>query len=217
MFKIYLDSADQRIGEWIEAYSLDGATSNPTILEKGKCSAEQFVSYIPEGKAFFIQLVSRKKEEMIEEAIKLKKKHPGVIVKIPVTREGIQAIPFIEAQKIPTLATAVYSLEQAALAIHSGCSYVAPYVNRICNLGIDGVEVALSIQSFIRQHGYPCRVVAASFKNLYQVQTLIAGGIDSITISLELFEKMVDNINTDLAVRVFEEDAKKLSKVKGFS
>ena len=127
----------------------------------------------------------------------------NIIVKIPATPNGLKAIKILKEQNIKTLATGIYSVEQALMAANCGAAYVAPYVNRICDLEIDGVKAALEIQKTFKQQNIDCKVLAASFKNMMQVKELMINGIDAVTISVDLMEKLIYNKNTEYAVKDF--------------
>ena len=200
----YLDSADYgQITEYVEAYNIKGVTSNPTIIVKDKADIMKLIEVIPKDKELFVQVISDELEGIIEETKKLMSLSENIIVKIPATPNGLKAIKILKEQNIKTLATGIYSVEQALMAANCGAAYVAPYVNRICDLEIDGVKAALEIQKTFKQQNIDCKVLAASFKNMMQVKELMINGIDAVTISVDLMEKLIYNKNTEYAVKNF--------------
>ncbi len=200
----YLDSADYgKITEYVEAYNIKGVTSNPTIIVKDKADIMKLIEVIPKDKELFVQVISDELEGIIEETKKLMSLSENIIVKIPATPNGLKAIKILKEQNIKTLATGIYSVEQALMAANCGAAYVAPYVNRICDLEIDGVKAALEIQKTFKQQNIDCKVLAASFKNMMQVKELMINGIDAVTISVDLMEKLIYNKNTEYAVKNF--------------
>ncbi len=200
----YLDSADYgKITEYVEAYNIKGVTSNPTIIVKDKADIMKLIEVIPKDKELFVQVISDELEGIIEETKKLMSLSENIIVKIPATPNGLKAIKILKEQNIKTLATGIYSVEQALMAANCGAAYVAPYVNRICDLEIDGVKAALEIQKTFKQQNIDCKVLAASFKNMMQVKELMINGIDAVTISADLMEKLIYNKNTEYAVKDF--------------
>ena len=200
----YLDSADYgKITEYVEAYNIKGVTSNPTIIVKDKADIMKLIEVIPKDKELFVQVISDELEGIIEETKKLMSFSENIIVKIPATPNGLKAIKILKEQNIKTLATGIYSVEQALMAANCGAAYVAPYVNRICDLEIDGVKAALEIQKTFKQQNIDCKVLAASFKNMMQVKELMINGIDAVTISVDLMEKLIYNKNTEYAVKDF--------------
>ena len=200
----YLDSADYgKIMEYVEAYNIKGVTSNPTIIVKDKADIMKLIEVVPKDKELFVQVISDELVGIIEETKKLMSFSENIIVKIPATPNGLKAIKILKEQNIKTLATGIYSVEQALMAANCGAAYVAPYVNRICDLEIDGVKAALEIQKTFKQQNIDCKVLAASFKNMMQVKELMINGIDAVTISADLMEKLIYNKNTEYAVKDF--------------
>lgn len=200
----YLDSADYgKIMEYVEAYNIKGVTSNPTIIVKDKADIMKLIEVVPKDKELFVQVISDELVGIIEETKKLMSLSENIIVKIPATPNGLKAIKILKEQNIKTLATGIYSVEQALMAANCGAAYVAPYVNRICDLEIDGVKAALEIQKTFKQQNIDCKVLAASFKNMMQVKELMINGIDAVTISADLMEKLIYNKNTEYAVKDF--------------
>ena len=200
----YLDSADYRkITEYVEAYNIKGVTSNPTIIVKDKADIMKLIEVVPKDKELFVQVISDELKGIIAETKKLMSFSENIIVKIPAPPNGLKAIKILKEQNIKTLATGIYSVEQALMAANCGAAYVAPYVNRICDLEIDGVKAALEIQKTFKQQNIDCKVLAASFKNMMQVKELMINGIDAVTISADLMEKLIYNKNTEYAVKDF--------------
>jgi len=192
----YLDTADYgKIKEYVEDYNIKGVTCNPTIIIKDKAEIKTLIENVPEGKETFLQVISDEVDKIIEETKALMSLNENIIVKIPATANGLKAIKKLKEENIETLATAVYSVQQALMAANCGAAYVAPYVNRICNLEMDGVAVALQIQKVFKEQNVPCKVIAASFKNMDQVNKLMIGGVDAVTVGVDLMEKIVNNKN----------------------
>lgn len=202
--EFYLDSANyEKIKEYVEAYHIAGVTSNPTIIVNDKADILKLVEVVPKDKTLFVQVISDEVEGIIEETKKLMSLGKNIIVKIPASPNGLKAIKLLKDENIRTLATGIYSVEQALMAANCGAAYVAPYVNRICDLEIDGVKAALEIQKAFREQNIDCKVLAASFKNMMQVKELMVNGIDAVTISVDLMEKLIYNTNTAKAVGDF--------------
>ena len=192
----YLDTADYgKIKEYVEDYNIKGVTCNPTIIIKDKAEIKTLIENVPEGKEIFLQVISDEVDKIIEETKALMSLNENIIVKIPATANGLKAIKKLKEENIETLATAIYSVQQALMAANCGAAYVAPYVNRICNLEMDGVAVALQIQKVFKEQNVPCKVIAASFKNMDQVNKLMIGGVDAVTVGVDLMEKIVNNKN----------------------
>ncbi len=144
--ELYLDTANvAEVERLARIYPLAGVTTNPSIIAAGKVPVWDVLPRLqkavgPEG-TLFAQTMSRDAQGMVEEAKRLSNAVPGIVVKIPVTAEGLAAIKLLKKEGIPTLGTAVYSASQGLLAALAGAKYVAPYVNRVDAQGGDGIRM----------------------------------------------------------------------------
>lgn len=208
--KIYIDSANVKsIERLTEYFPIAGVTTNPTILVNEKKPYLPLLKEIREviggDKALFVQAIGNRAEDIVKEAGFLAEQLLGkTIIKIPVTDEGIKAIKLLAQEQIPTLATTIYTPFQAVLAALAGASYVAPYVNRIENLAGNGVAVTAEIAQLLQAHGLNCEIIAASFKNIRQVQSIFLSGAESATVSPDLIEKMIEFPSTATDVADFK-------------
>lgn len=194
--EFYLDSADyEKINTYVEAYNIKGVTCNPTIIVKDGAEIKKLAASVPKDKVLFLQVISDETDRIMEETKMLMSLREKVVVKIPATPNGLRAIKRLKDEGIETLATAIYSVQQALMAANCGAAYVAPYVNRICDLEIDGVGAALEIQKVFKEQNVDCKVIAASFKNLSQVKELLTGGVEAVTVGADLMEKIICNEN----------------------
>lgn len=195
--RLYIDSANiKKIRQLNSYYPISGVTTNPSILVKEERQylevLKEIRSIIGDEKELFVQALGNTAEEIVEEARFITKQLSGqVIVKIPVTEEGIKAIKMLTDENIPTLATTVYTAFQALIAAMSGAKYVAPYVNRIDNLTGDGVSVVKEIAQLFAAYKLPCEILGASFKNLQQVYNVCLAGAETVTVSPDIIEKMI--------------------------
>ena len=143
--ELIIDTADvQAIKEINELLTVTGVTTNPTIITKSNKEPEvvikEIADVLDEDQLFFIQAVATDFDGIMKEAKEISQIRPkNMYVKIPVTRDGLKAIKECKKLGIHTLATAIYSADEAFLAAMNGAEYLAPYVNRMCNYG-DGVQ-----------------------------------------------------------------------------
>ena len=204
--KIYLDSANiPKLNEYVPAFGLDGFICNPNICVNNQADMATLFKTLP-GKTVFYQVIAEDYEGIIKDALRIREKRPDSNVKIPVTKAGLKAIKYLSDQGVPVLGTAVYTTLQALLAAQAGAKFIAPYTNRISDSGNDGVAVILDIVEAYNRHHLDCEVVAASFKNLAQINDLLVGGCPAVAIPLDLFEKMLDNDFTIKAVKDFSKN-----------
>ncbi|MBB5183558.1 transaldolase family protein [Catenisphaera adipataccumulans] len=206
--ELILDTADiKAIKALDELLTVTGVTTNPTIITKSGKDPEtviqEIADYLSEDQLFFIQVVKTDYEGIMEEAERISKIRPkNMLVKIPVTREGLKAIKECKKRGIRTLATAIYSADEAFLAAMNGADYLAPYVNRMCNYG-DGVAEVKDLIEMLRINNMPTKVVAASFKNTSQAHELIKAGIQAETLPPDVVWNMIDHPGTKIAVGEF--------------
>lgn len=210
--KILIDHADiEQIKQMYNRFPCDGVTTNPSIL---KAAGRNPMSLLKEIKLIIggsgqlhVQAVSTKAEEMVKEAqFILRELGQNTFIKIPVTQEGIKAIGLLSRQGINVTATAVYSPMQAFVAAKAGAKYTAPYVNRLDNMGSDGVQIAKDIHDMFKMHDMKTEVLAASFKNSKQILSLCKHGIGSVTAPPEVLDALIKNDATAVAVEVFTKD-----------
>ena len=213
--KLIIDNANiDNIRSMYEFFPMDGVTCNPTILAKEKRNPydvlKEIRDFIEDGE-LHVQVVSEDSDTMVEEAYRISKElGKDTYIKIPTNKEGLRAIRSLAASGFHVTATAIYTQMQAFLAAKAGASYVAPYINRIDNLGSDGVRTAREIHDMFRNYGFQTEVLAASFKNSRQVITLCEYGIGATTISPDVLELLIKNDSVVAALHTFRDDFGKL-------
>ncbi len=144
-------------------------------------------------------------EGMVSDARKLRAIIADIVVKVPVTAEGLTAIKLLKEEGIPTLGTAVYGAAQGLLAALAGAEYVAPYVNRVDAQG-DGIQTVTDLQTLLKMHAPHAKVLAASFKTPRQALDCLLAGCESITLPLDVAQQMISSPAVDAAVAKFEHD-----------
>ncbi len=213
--RLYIDSASiEQIRHLYEYFPIAGVTTNPSILVKEKRPflevLKEIREVIGEDKELFVQVIGDTAEEMVEEARFINRELSGiVVVKIPVTEEGLKAIKGLAMENIPTLATTIYTSFQALMAAMAGAKYVAPYVNRIDNLSGNGVKVVAEIAQLFATYQLQTEIVAASFKNVQQVHDVCLSGAQSVTVGPDLIEKFIAFPATAADVGVFKQEWQK--------
>lgn len=210
MTKILIDSADIKKAREIEKYyTIAGITTNPTILSKIEGSLEDKLKELKEftyGKyEVHVQTTESEVEKIVEEAKKLRDYFgESFYIKIPVTKSGLEAMKLCSKEDIRITATAILTSMQALAAAKNGANYVAPYVNRMENVGQDAKEAILEISNLLID--YPTEILAASFKNVKQVQDILRCGAEAVTIAPEIIEASIWHPYTDKSVFDFEKD-----------
>ncbi|MBQ9941378.1 MAG: fructose-6-phosphate aldolase [Christensenellaceae bacterium] len=202
------------IKAYMEFFPIDGVTTNPTLVAAEKADFIELITAIRDllepGMDFFIQLRGETAEEMVAEALKL---HDYIgenyVAKIPMCKAGLKATRILTYEHgIPCCVTAICSRQQALLAARAGACYVAPYVNRLDNICGDGVDLVADVAAMLDHFELDCEVVAASFKNIQQIQNCAVNGCHVATIKPELFDGLISHPLTDSGIAGFDKDWK---------
>ena len=210
--KLFIDDASlAQIERLCGFLPIDGVTTNPTILARAGGDPARTLTdiraRIGRERLLFAQAIPLDAEGMVRDARALVGLlGENTVVKVPAIPEGYRAIARLKAEGIRTCGTVVYTPLQAYLAAKAGADYVAPYVNRIDNLGYDGVDTVRQIQDILDTHGYGATVLAASFKNSRQVLELCAYGIGAATCAPSVLDGLAANAAVDAAARAFLDD-----------
>lgn len=205
--RLYVDTVDtNRIHECVNLGVVDGVTTNPAIVANSDRSYREVVSTVNDviDGPVFVQVIADDVEGMIQEANTYQSWATDVVVKIPATRSGYEALDRLRANGIPAGITVVFSVEQAVLAAKNDAAFVAPYVGRLTDSGADGVEIVRRIQRIYDTYGFETDVLAASIRTTQQATDLYDAGVDAITMSPDLLEAHVSTPETDESLASFE-------------
>ncbi|MEJ5070229.1 fructose-6-phosphate aldolase [Enterobacter sp. MYb186] len=209
--ELYLDTANVADVERLaQIFPIAGVTTNPSIIA---ANGEYIWDVLPRLQnaigpdgILFAQTMSRDAPGMIAEARQLSKAIPGLVVKVPVTAQGLIAIKTLKKEKITTLGTAVYSASQGLLAALAGAKYIAPYVNRVDAQGGDGIRTVQELQSLLEMHAPESKVLAASFKTPRQALDCLLAGCEAITLPTDVAQQMLNTPAVESAIDKFEQD-----------
>lgn len=210
--KLLIDDANvAKIKKLYDLYPIDGVTTNPSILAKSGRQPydvlKEIREFIGEEAELHAQVLSLTAEGMIAEAHKMVEiLGKNTYIKVPTIPEGIKAMKALSAEGFNITATAIYTPMQAYLAAKAGADYAAPYVNRIDNLGANGIESTKMIQDIFVNNGFKTEILAASFKNSNQVQELCAYGVGAATVAPDVIENLLKNACVTGAVQDFVND-----------
>ncbi len=215
--KLLIDNADiNAIRHIYEFYPIDGVTTNPTILAR---SGRQPYDVLKEIRDFIgndadlhVQAVAMDADGIIKDAHCIcKELGDNTLVKIPCVPEGFKAMKALKKEGIRLTGTAIYTPMQAYLAAKCGAEYTAPYINRIDNMGFDGVAVTKEIQDIFTNNRLSTSILAASFKNSQQVLELAKYGVGASTVAPDVIEALVKNPAISSAVDAFVKDFEALA------
>lgn len=213
--EIWLDSADaSKIAGFAQWLPIKGITTNPTILAREKKPFPQILREVKQAVRDLpiqIQVTAERGEDMLKEAKAVEEYWKGELyIKVPVNPEGLRGISLLKRQGYRITATAVYTREQAFLALCAGADYIAPYYNRMENLSLNAKEIVKDIAWMCRMQQGNAKVLAASFKNSSQVMEALLGGADAVTLPPEVLEQMTSNPMAEAAVDGFFRDWKRV-------
>ena len=214
--RIFLDTAnidDIRRGAALGV--VDGVTTNPTLVAKEGIEYRDRVLEICEAVdgPISAECISTEYEALVEEARRIAAWHPNVVVKIPMTEVGLQAIKTVSAEGIKVNTTLIFSANQALLAAKAGAAFVSPFVGRLNDAGHDGMEVIREIVALFDAFNLPAQVLAASIRNPRDVTEAALAGSHVATIPPAVLFAMIQHPLTDRGIEIFLNDAKKYSPV----
>jgi transaldolase len=216
--KFFIDTGNlDQIREAYELGILDGVTTNPSLMAKEGIKGEEAVlkhykdiCEIVDGDVS-AEVLSTDLNGMIEEGKKLAAIHPNIVVKIPMTKDGIKALKYFSDNGVKTNCTLIFSAGQAILAAKAGASYVSPFIGRIDDSGWDGIELIAQISNIYSIQGFKTEILAASIRNALHIVKCAEAGADICTCPLEPILGLLKHPLTDIGLAKFVEDAKKMS------
>lgn len=201
-------------------FPLEGVTTNPTILKHAGYKLSVAVEGIQElvgNGMVHVQMISSEADDMVREAKKYRTYFDfgdNFYAKIPVTPSGYKAMRILKDAGINVTATAIFTQQQALVAMKAGADFVAPYVSRLDNISSHGIEVVGDIVENIALYGLDGKVLAASFKTVDQIYRTSMAGAHSATISPELLHQLIKHPMTDISVAQFEVDSEGLYDIE---
>jgi transaldolase len=213
--KIFIDTANlEHIREVNSWGILDGVTTNPTLVAKEGLEFEgviREICSIVDGD-ISAEAVSMDAEGMIGEARELSKMHKNVVVKIPMTSEGLKAVKVLSAEGVRTNVTLVFSANQALMAAKAGATYVSPFVGRLDDINHTGMDLVRDIVDIFGIHGFDTQVIAASIRHPLHVTEAALAGAHVATIPYDVLKKMLRHNLTDVGIERFLKDWEKVPK-----
>lgn len=207
--KLFIDTANvDEIREIAEWGVVDGVTTNPSLIAKEKRDFKEVVTEITgivDG-PISAEVVSLKHDEMVEEAKELAKIHKNIIIKVPMTEEGLIAVKELHAMGIKTNVTLVFTSTQALLAAKAGASYVSPFLGRLDDISTNGLNLIEEIMDIFSNYDYDTEVIAASIRHPMHVVECARLGCDIATVPYKVFKQMLHHPLTDSGIERFLKD-----------
>mgnify|MGYP003322232969 CR=1 FL=1 len=215
--KIFLDTADvPTILKHFETGLIDGVTTNPSLIRKSGRDPEDV--YRELAMAGIPDISMEVVEDMIGEGRRLSKEFPYVCtVKVPCTPEGLQACKVLSDDGVRVNVTLIFNAAQAILASKAGATYVSPFIGRLDDNSVAGLEVVRSISEVYRVQGVKTQILAASIRDVYKVSRSFWNGAHIVTMPPKIFEGMYNHILTDKGLEIFDADYQAtISRSKAF-
>lgn len=207
--KLFIDTANvDEIREIAEWGVVDGVTTNPSLIAKEKRDFKEVVTEITgivDG-PISAEVVSLKHDEMVEEAKELAKIHKNIIIKVPMTEEGLIAVKELHAMGIKTNVTLLFTSTQALLAAKAGASYVSPFLGRLDDISTNGLNLIEEIMDIFNNYDYDTEVIAASIRHPMHVVECARLGCDIATVPYKVFKQMLHHPLTDSGIERFLKD-----------
>lgn len=209
--KFFLDTANIEEIKEINSWGvIEGVTTNPSLIAKeGRVFEEVIdeISKIIDGPVS-AEVVSTDADGMIKEGRILSKIKENVIIKIPMTEEGLKATSILSKENIKTNVTLVFSASQAILAARAGATYVSPFLGRLDDIGVSSKALIEEISTIFRNYNIETKIIAASIRNTTHIVDSMLAGADIATVPTKVMKQMVKHPLTDSGLIKFLEDFK---------
>ena len=189
-----------------------GVTTNPSLIAKeGRDFNEVIkeITTIVDGPiSGEVKATTVDAEGMIAEGREIAKIHPNMVVKIPMTQEGLKATKVLSSEVIPVNVTLIFSVNQAILAANAGAAYVSPFLGRLDDINMPGIDLIRNIAEIFEIYGYDTEIIAASVRNTVHVTDCALAGADIATVPYKVIEQMTKHPLTDQGIEKFQADYK---------
>jgi len=211
--KIFIDTAN--IGEIKEANDLgiiDGVTTNPTLVAR---EGKDFISVIKEicsivDGPISAEVISLEHKGMCEEARRLAKLHKNIVIKIPLTPEGLKSVKILTREGIKTNVTLCFSANQALLAAKVGATYISPFIGRLDDISHIGMDLIKDIKMIYNNYNFQTKIIVASIRHPLHVLEAAKIGADVATVPYDVLMKLLRHPLTDIGIERFLDDWKKM-------
>lgn len=210
--RLFIDTAN--LDEIKEAASwgvVSGVTTNPSLIAKEGRDLKEVITEITSlvDGPISAEVNEGKAEDMIAQALELAKIHKNIVIKLPMTMEGIKACKALTDEEIKTNVTLIFSVHQALIACEAGATYISPFMGRMDDIGLDSTKLIEDISQLILNYRYDTQIIAASIRNVSHIETAALAGADIATIPFKVMAKMVEHPLTTAGLKIFADASKK--------
>lgn len=209
--KFFIDTANvDEIRKANDMGVICGVTTNPSLIAKEgrdfKKTIEEITTIVDGPISGEVKATTVKAEDMIAEAREIAKIHKNMVVKIPMTVEGLKAVKVLSKEGIKTNVTLIFSANQALLAARAGATYVSPFLGRLDDISTDGLELIRTISDIFATHGIETEIISASVRHPIHVTECALAGADIATVPYSVIEQMTKHPLTDQGIEKFKKD-----------
>ena len=207
--KLFIDTANVNDIRWANDLGvICGVTTNPSLIAKEGRVFEEVVKEITtivDG-PISAEVISLEADKMVEEALPLAAIHPNIVIKLPMCEEGLKACKILTAKGIHTNVTLVFSAAQAMLAANAGATYVSPFLGRLDDIGMEGLNLIEEIVDIFNAQGISTEIIAASIRNPIHVTACARLGCDIAPVPANVIRQMIKHPLTDNGIERFLKD-----------
>lgn len=211
--RFFIDTANvEQIREAWELGVIEGVTTNPTLVAREGKDFQQLLQEIiaiVDG-PISAEVISLDSRGMVDEALALARLSPNIVIKIPMTAEGLKATKILTAEGIKTNVTLIFSLNQAVMAARAGATYVSPFVGRLDDVNADGIGLVRDIVDAFAHYGLDSKIIAASIRNVGHIADAIRVGAHYATVPYDILLAATKHPLTDQGIARFLKDWEKL-------
>ena len=210
--QLFLDGSDiDKIRKYSELGLIDGVTTNPSIILKSGKNMIEIISELADivSGSVSAEVSALDSEQMVEEGVKLSEIAENVTVKLPITWDGLGACNTLSKRGISVNMTLCFSASQALLAAKAGADYVSPFIGRLDDLNLEGVNLISDIKLIYSNYKFSTKILAASIRTINHVKQCARLGADVATIPIDIFERLVKHPLTDSGLTQFTADWEK--------
>jgi transaldolase len=210
--KIFIDTANvKEIKEAATLGLIDGVTTNPTLMAKEGRNPQQVLKEICAliTGPVSAEVISLDAPGMIAEARELIKVAKNIVIKLPLTKEGLKAVKILSIEDVKTNVTLCFSAAQALLVAKAGATYVSPFIGRLDDIALEGMNLIKDIKKIYTNYNFKTQIIVASVRNPMHVVNAALVGADIATIPYSVIEQLIKHPLTDIGINKFLEDHKK--------
>lgn len=209
--KFFIDTANvEEIRKANDMGVICGVTTNPSLIAKeGKDYVEtlkEIASIVDGPISGEVKATTKDAETMIAEGREIAKIHPNMVVKIPMTVEGLKATKVLSSEGIPVNVTLIFTVNQALLAARAGAAYVSPFVGRLDDISMPGIDLISNVADVFTMHNIKTEIIAASVRHTAHVTDCALAGADIATVPYKVIEQMTHHPLTDQGIEKFIKD-----------